>query len=448
MITAASDSYWFDLWTATSENFGSSYDAYGQYFDGHYDWNIDLTEGETVWFRINSNEDTDLSYRVVVRNKDQAFNTNLLTGLTWQNASTVDTSVADYTSISNASDTGFTLTVNTGSEDSWNTQALIAELPVFNGYYYKLTFNLDAQTSSGNQPQVMLQENHQPYNDASEFYDIDTNVETHEYAFTGAGDYGLSKLLFDRFGAGTYTFSNIELVRVTDAEYQLWVDEQEAAQYPYNHETYKGTVTSDDPVWYEYTVENGSLLDVYELINIYGDVTVEVYDADKENLYSEVYDQVDRRRVYFEDDMTIWFKVSTTNDSEDYKFHFAKFDREDTVTIEGDAVGTIEPYSVDNYQFTAPKAGNYIFSLNTDGQLNMELYLNDLATGYLPSQNEDNADQNGFSGYGQSYYETSMNLNAGDTVYIKLTDNQYDEPNDYTLSVLNSEENIEDGSTD
>ena len=78
----------------------------------------------------------------------------------------------------------------------------------------------------------------------------------------------------------------------------------------------------------------------------------------------------------------------------------------------------------------------------------MELYLHNLTTGYLPEQNADNGNQNGFSGYWQSDYQTSMNLEAGDTVYIKLTDNQYDVSNGYTLSVQNSEENIEDGGTD
>ena len=68
MITAASDSYWFDLWTENGDYSGSQYN--GWYFDGHYDCYFDLAEGETVWFRINSNEDTDLDYSVIVTQND------------------------------------------------------------------------------------------------------------------------------------------------------------------------------------------------------------------------------------------------------------------------------------------------------------------------------------------------------------------------------------------
>ena len=443
-ITAPSGDFSFELYDTDRNAIDGSFIC----TDSYVNYTYSLTAGETVYVKILPQYAGETTYyRFVVRNTDQPMNTEMLTdaaGWKTNDMTAEDIQEPAVFELSDVTANSFTINVaNHGTED-WYTQVFY-ELPLIEGNPYLLQFNLTADNDSA--VSLALQRSHLNY-DTWGWQEVTASDAPYSFLIEADTD-GLAKLFFQNFQPGTYTISDISLVPLSEEAYQAYLDAQDQAEYPYNHENYMGTVTSDNPVWISYTTENASLFDIYELINIYGDVNVEVYEADQETLYPSVYAQCDNhRRVYFEDDMTIWFKVSTENESEDYKFHFAKFDREDTVVLEEDVSGTIEPYSVEWYAFTAAETGNYTFNLNADGQFNMELYLNNRTTGYLPEQNEYNSEQNGFSGYWQFDYETSMHLDAGDTVYIKLTDNQYDVSNGYTLSVQNSEENIEDGGTD
>ncbi|HPY86186.1 MAG TPA: hypothetical protein PLS20_14290, partial [Ruminococcus flavefaciens] len=164
-----------------------------------------------------SNEDTDLNYRVVVRNRDQAFNTNLLAGHTWQN---ID---GYYTTLNGTDANCFSMDVNCTGENNWDTQVYISDLPIFEGYYYKLSFwvgqtDLDDPTFF-----CALQQNHEPYGHVGDFDEVDPDDGYYECVIAGSMNSGLTKLFFDGFVIGHYDFSAIELERITEEDYNEWL---------------------------------------------------------------------------------------------------------------------------------------------------------------------------------------------------------------------------------
>ena len=421
LITAASDSYWFDLWTENCNYWGSQYN--GWYFDGHYDCNFDLAQGETIWFRINSNEDTDLDYRVVVRNMDQQFNTNLLTGHTWKNAGSVDTAVADYTSISNASATGFTLTVHNGSEDEWNTQAFIGDLPIFNDYFYKLTFNLEVSTGSENQPQVMLQQSHNPYNAASEYFDIDLNVEAHCYAFVGNGDNSLVKLLFDRFGEGTYTFSDINLERITEDEY---VEITSVEEINDDDSLVIGEIYEFDPedadqmdAYYKFVAPNDGVLTA-ELSSY--EISVKAYhDPDDENV--AFYLPGEGYRVSAGDIYYLKFEYDPDpfmyNEPEPFTFQLALEATSNTIkpyTMGEYVTDTFGYYNTVKYTFTPSQSGRYYFDLSPS-----EVFT------YFKLYDESGEELESWGVFPQTPEKNTCILTGGEAYYITAFNGYYEE---------------------
>ncbi len=176
----------------------------------------EMTEGETVYVRIYSSEDSPLSYKLGVINCDQPFNTNLLENTYW------DVEDSNCAEIYYVAENGFILNVTDEGDEAWNTQVYAADFPVFEGNYYKLTFTKEGQTESDRVPEVLLQQDHKPYYTYGGYHDIDMNSDVSEIYFAVEGSSSLTKLLFDNFGVGTYTFSDIELVRITEEEYRAW----------------------------------------------------------------------------------------------------------------------------------------------------------------------------------------------------------------------------------
>ena len=120
---------------------------------------------------------------------------------------------------------GFTLTVTDAGDEAWQSQVRSDDIPVYRGSYYKLTFTKEADvtnTESDSVPETLLQQNHVPYIIYGGYNAIDLNEDVSEIYFAVEGTSGLTKLLFDTFAEGTYTFSNIELVRITEDEYNAW----------------------------------------------------------------------------------------------------------------------------------------------------------------------------------------------------------------------------------
>ncbi|MEE5993886.1 MAG: C-type lectin domain-containing protein [Oscillospiraceae bacterium] len=220
------------LLTLTNDLIENEYE--GQNYDSHIviykdnecirdDWqnynefeqSIELGAGQTVLMYVAPSTENGLKYRLAIRDYNQPFNTNLLAGHTWENADN------DYTAISSENAEGFILNVTDVGEENWDTQAFIRDFPIFGSNYYKLTFNLDADTESENTPTVLLQQSHEPYTNYGEGHWINTNEKTFTFCFAvdENGNSGLTKLLFDGFGIGTYEFNNVELVRITEEEY-------------------------------------------------------------------------------------------------------------------------------------------------------------------------------------------------------------------------------------
>ena len=368
--------------------------------DSYADLTYVLNAGDTVYARVSPCEGYgSAEYRLVVHNTDQPYNTDLLDGLAWQN---VDD---DYTAISSTGSDSFTLDVMLETtDDQWRTQAMIADFAVFAGNYYKLTFDMEAQTGTDMvQPHFMLQQNHAPYNSLSDYYAIDLDAGTYEYYFTAPETAGLAKLLFDWFWVGNYTFSNISLVRITEEEYQAWED----SQYGYTHETFRGTVTEIEPAWITLNITDADIMDVYEVVRIEGDVSVEMYEEDQSTDYDLFFGNGDDHwRVYTTEDRTLMLKVTSNGGDQDYKIHFVKFDRTETAVLEAENIGEIEPYSTDWYQFTAPQTGIYKFTFLGDSSvMNCEFYLDNM-DGMLYDANA----------YWTDMYSTTLELDAGQVV--------------------------------